>query len=113
MTFQGYGPDDVGKMNPRFKIYSHDPIGWRWILRDDIPALFTEDLFDAIHLWKRWKRFGLPHGGGWLDEGERIIQLINIVEDEWNLYESGERESAREKSSGGSRGTKSYRSRRG
>ena len=51
--------------------------------------------FEALNLWGMWKRFGLPHGKGWLDESHRTIQLIRTVDEERNLYDSKEMESKR------------------
>jgi hypothetical protein len=58
---------------------------------------FDETFAVAIALWKRWKLFGLPHGGGWMDERPTVVDAVEIVEAEKTLYESRKLEDARNK----------------
>lgn len=91
--------------------YASNADGRRWIQRGKIKALFDETFYSAMHLYTMWRRFGLPHGRGWIAESEGVIQLITIVDEERNLYEMREHEAAREKANGNSGRTKSRRSR--
>jgi len=78
--------------------------GRRWILRGKIKELFDATFYDSIYLYTMWKRFGLPHGRGWLAESEGVLQRISIVDEERNLYEVSEAEAAREKAKHGNSG---------
>lgn len=89
-----------------YPIYWRGDAGKRWIKRGEILGYFDETWATAVELWRRWKMFGLPHGRGWLAETPAVLQAIDIVESEKNLYESRSLEEQREKS-GSSRGTKS------
>lgn len=51
--------------------------------RGDLKRLLTDDLWDAVRLWKDFKRFGLPHGGGPQAETAEYIGLIDALEDEY------------------------------
>ena len=54
------------------------------VKRKDIYPLYTEDLTNAVMLWKDYRRFGLPHGGGYAAETEEYITLISAFEDEYD-----------------------------
>lgn len=54
------------------------------VKRCDIYPLYTEDLTNAVMLWKDYRRFGLPHGGGYAAEAEEYITLISAFEDEYD-----------------------------
>jgi hypothetical protein len=49
--------------------------------RRRIPEYFTEEYFDALAIWKRYKRYGLPYSIGWAEHPEFIIDIIDIFED--------------------------------
>lgn len=58
-----------------------------------IPKLVNNETFvTAWNEWAKWKRFGLPHGQGWLFERPLWIQAIEILEQEFELYQSREME---------------------
>lgn len=78
--------------------------GRRWVRRGDIPGLMDETFLRALKLYTMWKRFGLPHGRGWLAESEGVLQMISIVDEETNLYERHRLEESR-KNRGNSRRT--------
>jgi hypothetical protein len=48
-------------------------------------------------MWRRFKRFGLPHGSGWLNERESVVDAISVVDEEQSYYESRKLEEARKK----------------
>ncbi len=54
------------------------------VKRKDIYPLYTEDLNQAVRLWKDYKRFGLPHGEGYASETEEYITLISAFEDDYD-----------------------------
>lgn len=51
--------------------------------RREIYRLYTDDLEHAVGLWKDFRRFGLPHGGGCAGECEEYVALIRAFEDEY------------------------------
>ena len=92
--------------------YSTNADGRRWIRRGDIRGMFGDVFRQTMYLYTMWRRFGLPHGRGWLAESEGVLQLISIADEERNLYEMREHEAAREKAKHGNSGrTKGSRSR--
>lgn len=96
---------DFGVTDRRIKIYPEEwcPIYWRnddgrkWVQHKTVPGYYDETFASAVQLWKKWKTFGLPHGGGWLGERAVALRAIEIVEEERNLYESRRMEEARNK----------------
>jgi len=53
-----------------------------------------EDRFvvSAWNAWCRWKRFGLPHGKGWMAERNAYIRAIEIIEQEQDFRVNKEQE---------------------
>lgn len=51
------------------------------VRRKDLPKYRTADLFEAVKLWKDWKRFGLFHGSGPHAETAEYIQILSELED--------------------------------
>jgi hypothetical protein len=47
-------------------------------------ALLTEDLWEAVRIWKDYRRYGLPNGKGMLEESYETISLITAFEEEFN-----------------------------
>lgn len=52
------------------------------IRRGDLKDYLTDDLYEAIDIWKEYTRFGLPHGGGVAAETFEYITLVSAFEDE-------------------------------
>nr|WP_319473033.1 hypothetical protein [uncultured Sphaerochaeta sp.] len=52
------------------------------IRRGDLESYLTDDLYEAIDIWKRYTRFGLFHGSGEAAETDEYITLISAFEDE-------------------------------
>ena len=52
------------------------------IRRGDLKEYLTDDLYEAIDIWKEYGRFGLPHGGGPVAETYEYIMLIRAFEEE-------------------------------
>lgn len=46
----------------------------------DIKAHFTDYYFSALAIWQRWRRFGLPFDGGWAEQPEYLIRVIETLE---------------------------------
>lgn len=70
--------------------------------RRRIPEYFTDQYFDALGIWKRFKRYGLPFSPlGWAEHPAYIIDIIDVFEDTQAAY------SAREMENASSRGTSS------
>lgn len=51
--------------------------------RREVYPLYTDDLDHAVRLWKDFRRFGLPHGGGSAGECEEYMALIRAFENEY------------------------------
>ena len=57
-----------------------------------------------LTLWMRMKRWGqLPDPGGLLDQEERVMRLLDIIEDEFRDIEARRLEEARRRASGDDR----------
>lgn len=52
------------------------------VTRRQVTDCYTQDLDDAVRLWKDWQRFGLPHGGGYADETEEWLTVVSAFEDD-------------------------------
>jgi hypothetical protein len=48
-------------------------------------------------MWRMWRTFGLPHGGGWLSERQEALQAITIVEEERTYFDHRKAEERRDK----------------
>lgn len=60
---------------------------------DEIEALKTPFLFQALHLYKDFNVFEmLPHGKGTLDEKPTITEIISILREEENSWQAWENE---------------------
>jgi len=61
----------------------------RKILRGEVRSYLTSEEFrSALKLWRRWRRYGLPHGGlGWAWEPSATMEILDLFEDEALLYE--------------------------
>jgi hypothetical protein len=46
------------------------------VLRRDIPGYFTDDYYSALKVYNRYRRFGLPFLGGWAEQPEWLIELL-------------------------------------
>ena len=80
-----------------YSIFWRNAGGRKWIRRGDIIDYFDDTFASSVELWHRWKLFGLPNGGGWMGERPTVVQAIEVVEAEKNLYESRTMEEARKK----------------
>jgi len=52
------------------------------ITRSELKTYLTDELFEAVEIWKEYGRFGLPHGSGPAGETWEYITLISAFEDE-------------------------------
>ena len=96
----GVTPEDARNISfpdQLFRVYWRNADGFRWIKRGSIAEIYDDAFHTAVTLWKRWKQFGLPHGNGWLNERPLVVEVIGLVEDERNLYESRKAEETRKK----------------
>lgn len=81
--------DDFGQGYPirGATIQGEDIGGLTW---NEIQELKTPFLMDAMSLYNRYKRFGLPHGKGWANERATVISALEIIDNEARLYDSWE-----------------------
>jgi hypothetical protein len=56
----------------------------RIITRAEMRTLLTEDLWDAIRIWKDYRRFGLPNGSGKQGETSELVDLVSAFENEYD-----------------------------
>lgn len=71
-------------VEPKESWWDEEPISlgrFGILRRRQIYPYLTEDLYHAVRLWKDYRRFGLPHGKGYMDESDEYISLINSFED--------------------------------
>jgi hypothetical protein len=55
--------------------------------RGDVPGLLADELFvTGMREWNRFRRFGLPHGRGYLHEKRLYLRVIEIFEQEYNDF---------------------------
>ncbi len=62
-----------------------------------IPEYFTEYYHSAVMIYNRYKRFGFPWSGGWAEQPEYIVQLIEIFEATKDEYARYKAEKAKQK----------------
>lgn len=62
---------------------------YRFIKRKEVIPLISNAFHtSAWNQWCRWKRFGLPHGSnGWMHERMIWIQCIELIDQEYTLYQ--------------------------
>ena len=53
-----------------------------WIPRNTFPGYWTQDLWQAIELWRKWNdpRYGLPLNLSWAEHPAVIIDTLDIVD---------------------------------
>lgn len=57
------------------------------VRRGDVPGLLEGPLFlSGLREWNRYRRFGLPHGRGYLGERRLYALVIEIFEQEYNAF---------------------------
>ena len=64
------------------------------VRRAEIPALLTSrTFFSAWREWSRYRRFGgLANGGGWRRERPSYVRALEVLEQEFEDYQSEEME---------------------
>jgi hypothetical protein len=61
------------------------------VRRGDIPKLLREPLFTSgLREWNRYRKFGLAHGLGYLNERRLYTRAMEIFEQEYNDFLYGE-----------------------
>lgn len=49
------------------------------VQRNKIPGYSTVDFWEAVDIWRDWKIFGNPEGGGAMDQGALWRDIIRIM----------------------------------
>lgn len=63
--------------------------------------MYMDETFEtAVSVWAMFNRYGLPNGGGPMQERPLVIQAINVVEEERALWEAREMERRKRKANG-------------
>jgi hypothetical protein len=58
------------------------------VKRCDIKTKYLDSEFlSCYRIYKNFKRFGLPHGLGWINESAQTIELLNFIQDEVDACE--------------------------
>jgi len=64
------------------------PIGPKdrgWLIKRSECASYTDnDIYAAYNIWNNWKMFGLPYSKGWAEHPKRLIDIIKLIEGEYN-----------------------------
>ena len=55
--------------------------------RDEIPEYFNEYYTSALLIYNRFKRFGLPFSGGWMEQPAYIMKVLELFEVISNSHE--------------------------
>jgi len=77
--------------------------------RRRIPEYFTDEYFDSLRIWNRFKRYGLPFAPlGWAEHPAYIIDIIDTFEDTHAAFMN--REAEKNASSGRTASTNQGRS---
>jgi len=50
------------------------------IRRKEIPGLFSEFFRAAMAYHARYKAFGMPFAGGWAEQPERLLRVLEVVD---------------------------------
>ena len=58
----------------------------------EIKGFLNEYYYSAVEIYNRFKRYGFPYSGGWAEQPEYIVQLIDIFESTVDSYHRHERE---------------------
>ena len=66
--------------------------GYRRIKRKEITSYITDDLLDAVELWRRIKSYGWPQGKGYLAEPRAIFSVVALFDAEKANFAAWERE---------------------
>jgi hypothetical protein len=63
------------------------------IKRGEVCDYLTPEFFDAYSLWAKIRRYGWPHGQGWIDEPACLVELVELFDGELELLKEkdGER----------------------
>ena len=65
--------------------------------RADIKGYFTEEYLSALILHNRYKRFGLPFSGGWAEQPEYLMEVIEVFEIVYAQYQAKQTQKAQKK----------------
>ena len=61
------------------------------VARMDINDYYTEYYFSALAIYNRYKRFGFPWVGGWQEQPEYIVNIIEMFDvtlEKYNIYKA-------------------------
>jgi hypothetical protein len=50
------------------------------VKKGEIKNYFTEYYYSAVSLYNRYKRFGMPFTGGWAEQPEYLIDVIDLFD---------------------------------
>jgi hypothetical protein len=64
------------------------------IKRREIDKYFNDVYLFGLELHNRFKRFGLPYSGGWAEQPEYLIKIIEIFERVYMQYSEQQRKKA-------------------
>lgn len=58
--------------------------------RRDIPKYFDDYFGACLSFYIRYKRYGLPESGGWMNQQDRLLKIIDLFEDESSKFRAEE-----------------------
>lgn len=106
--FANHEPTSWDLKKPDLVLFNGVKIKWT-----EIKGFLGEYYYSAVAIYNRFKRYGFPYSGGWAEQPEYIVQLIDVFESTIDKYHSHEREIQERKSNGNSRRTTSSNRRKG
>ena len=65
--------------------------------RKDILKHFNDYYLSALAIYNRFKRFGFPFSGGWAEQPEYIVNIIEMFDVTFEKWNNWKREKARSK----------------
>lgn len=66
--------------------------GYIRIKRKEIQAYITDELIQAVALWRRVKQYGWPQGKGYLAEPRAVFEVVELFDAAKNSYNAWEKE---------------------
>ncbi|MCL2181027.1 MAG: hypothetical protein FWB83_07855, partial [Treponema sp.] len=57
-----------------------------WVIkRGEVHGYLSPEFYTAYKLWSRIKRYGWPHGQGWIREPAGLVELVELFDTELEL----------------------------
>ena len=61
------------------------------IKRSEVQSYLTPELYEAYNLLAKIRRYGWPHGPGWIREPTALVELVELFDSELELLKERDR----------------------